>query len=383
MADNFRLFPGLSLYKKEGREFTTGVFPSQLIRHYIERGRITATSPIQEEQIQPASLDVRLGNTAYEVSASVIPGRHNTVLEKLDSVDPVAHDLREPTTLEVGHVYVVPLQERLRLPAEVSARANPKSTTGRLDIFVRCLADYTTGFNSVAGGYTGPLYVEIVPHSFPIIVQSGVSLNQIRFVRGNPPSPDSELHELNDRDMLLYTDKEDEDVRIRRGLHLSVRGQGDVTGEVVGYRARKNTEPVDIRAQARYDPASYWEELASSSAGIVLHPDNFYLLASREWIRVPPQYAAEMQAYDPQVGEFRVHYAGFLDPGFGFGHGEVQGARAVLEVRPHKVPFLMEDGQVIGRVKYERLMAVPDKVYSVSIGSSYQGQGLSLSKQFK
>ncbi len=383
MKRNYRLFPSAVSAGEGGQSFTTGIFPSQHIRAYIERGYLRAGVPIQEEQIQPASLDLRLGNVAYEIPASVLPGTEETVADKIGQFDEVTHhDLREATTLEVGKIYIIPLQESVRLPAEVSARTNPKSSIGRLDIFVRCLTDYATGYNAVAGGYKGPLYVEVVPHSFPIVIAEGVSLNQIRFRRGNPPSPDSELHSLHERNMLLYSESDTPEAYIERGLHLTVNIAGGGEEAVVGYTAKKDTPPLDLCSDEAHPTEQYWEPLHASDRGIVLEPDAFYLLASKEWVRVPPQYSAEMQAYDPQMGEFRAHYAGFFDPGFGFGRGEVEGSRAVLEVRPHKIPFLLEGGQVVGRLRYERLMEQPDKVYNAEIGSSYQGQSLSLSKHF-
>lgn len=386
MASNPALFPELSRHFYE--HYTTGVFPSQYIREFIQQGYIqtaAGAAKIEEGQIQPASLDLRLGPVAYQVSFSFLPGKFTSVETKLKTLKTRVLDLTKLTIFEKGHIYIVPLIEEIFLPRDVSAKANPRSTTGRLDIFTRVIFDFSTEFDKVPEGYKGKLYAEIVPHTFDIGVREGVKLNQIRFIRGNPPSSDSQLNELNEKDMLVYKKtKTSMKVQIRQGLLFSVNLHENEVSCVIGYKAKKNTPIIDFQKVNYYEPLDFWEPLKSSkNKNIILTPDEFHILASKEKIRVPPNFAAEMFAYDPFMGEYRVHYAGFFDPGFGYGLGDVKGTPAVLEVRPHKVPFLLEDGQLIGRLRYERLLALPDKIYGSSIRSSYQLQDLTLARQFK
>jgi dCTP deaminase len=303
-------------------------------------------------------------------------------------------DLREPTAFEKGCVYIVPLLEQLSLPSDVWAKANPKSTTGRLDIFTRLICDYGTEFERVPKGYRGKLYAEVVPRTFTVIVSEGIKLNQLRFVKGDPPSSDKELKQLDDRETLVYSSSPNEFTAetaelaeqpfIDNGLKFSINLRGTNDSSVIGYRAKKNAPAVDLHKVSFYDPEDFWEVLhVPKSNSIILTPDDFHILISKEKVRIPPAYAAEMVAYDPSIGEFRIHYAGFFDPGFGYGSNDIKGTCAVLEVRSHEVPFLVEDGQVVGRLIYERLLTPSDKVYGVGIGSSYQSQGLALSKHFK
>jgi dCTP deaminase len=275
--------------------------------------------------------------------------------------------------------------EQLELPKHLSAKANPKSTTGRLDVFARLVADYARAFDSVPSGHRGKLYVEIVPRTFSVVVRQGVKLNQLRFMRGTPASSDAHLVGLHKSASLVYmAGSAVTSPVIDDGLWISIDLQvGDVT-EFVGYRAKRNAALIDFERVHYYEPADFWEPIARPRwKRLVLDPDEFYILASKERLRVPPMYAAEMVPYDPSAGEFRVHYAGFFDPGFGYGKNDIEGTRAVLEVRSHEVPFLLEDGQKVGRLVYEHLLAEPTKIYGRTIGSSYQAQGLALSKQFR
>lgn len=361
----------------------SGLLPSQDIEALIARGAITAEAPIPSEQVQPASLDLRLGAVAYRVQASFLPGERATVAERLEDLrmhEPL--DLTRPALLERGCVYIIPLMESVRLPATISARANPKSSTGRLDIFTRLITDRGTEFDEVRAGYEGRLFVEVVPRTFSIVVQQGTKLNQLRLREGNPDWSDSDLTDLHQRHPIVYRDGEPADALISNGLWLTI--DLDATGEssIVGYRARPRGL-LDLSKVGHYDPAEFWEPVHRSRRGsIILNPDDFYILVSKEHIRVPPEYAAEMVAYEPPIGEFRVHYAGFFDPGFGYG-ADMRGTRGVLEVRSHEVPFLLEDGQIVARLVYERLTAVPDRLYGTGIGSSYQHQGLTLGKHFR
>ena len=364
---------------------STGVLPYQRIRALVRDGRITSAEPVADDQVQPASLDLRLGAVAYRLQASFLSGRHSTVERKLDALSMAELDLSSPTVLEKGCVYLAPLLESLRLPRGVSAKANPKSTTGRLDVFTRLITDYGSEFERVPDGYSGPLFAEIVPRTFSVIVQRGVRLSQLRFVRGKPPPTDSLLERLDEADNLVYLEDDGPAVAdIQKGVRLSVSLRGRDAADVVGYRGRKNAPLVDLRRVGHYDPSAFWDEIRDlPDDRLILNPGDFYILGSRERVVVPPDCAAEMVPFDPTVGEFRIHYAGFFDPGFGYGDESDKGTRVVLEVRAHEVPFVIEHGQVVGRVVYSRLLEVPEKIYGASIGSSYQRQGLALSKQFR
>ena len=362
---------------------STGVLPYQRIRALYQDNRIAATESLAEDQIQPASLDLRLGAVAYRLQASFLPGRDSMVKRKLDALSMAELDLSSPTVLEKGCVYLAPLMEHLRLPRGVSAKANPKSTTGRLDVFTRLITDKGVEFERVRDGYKGPLFAEIVPRTFSVIVQQGVRLSQLRFVRGKPPPTDRLLERLNEAKNLIVDEDGPAQADIEKGVKLSVNLRGRDAAEVVGYRGRKNAPLIDMRRVNHYDPGDFWDEIRSLPGDrLILNPGDFYILGSRERVVVPPDCAAEMVPFDPTVGEFRIHYAGFFDPGFGYGEND-KGTRVVLEVRAHEVPFVIEHDQVVGRVVYSRLLEVPDKIYGASIGSSYQRQGLALSKQFR
>ena len=356
-----------------------------MLRDLIDAGHLRARHPIETSQIQPSSVDLRLGSKAYRVRASFLPGAHATVARKLELYTEQVISLETPQQLHKGWVYVVPLQEELLLPSDISGRANPKSSTGRLDIFTRLITDYGREFESVPAGYKGPLYAEIVPGTFHIIARQGDRLNQLRLSRGQPGASDTRLSQLDQAERLVYDDFEaPRDAHIDRGLVFSVDLSGYQNSEIIGYRAKKGAPVLDLARVGQYDPSHFWVPIPRSpERDLVLNPEEFYILASREKVRIPPQFAAEMVPYDPAVGEFRIHYAGFFDPGFGYGTDDVKGTRAVLEVRSHEVPFLLEDGQSVGRLTFERLMAVPDILYGRGIGSSYQSQGLALSKHFK
>ncbi len=380
------LFPELEKdLKPYTADFTTGILPYQDIVQLVNGGRITAAAPVEDAQIQPASLDLRLGTTAWRVRASFLPGKGSPVSAKIERMMMHRIDLTQPTVFEKGCVYIAELMEELRLPADISGKSNPKSSTGRLDIFTRLIADGGTEFESVPEGYRGKLYLEIVPRTFSVLAQAGTRLNQMRFVRGNPPPSDHKLDELNSLDAIVYSDADTPMTAVvNDGLWISVDLEGDSSGGIVGYRAKQHAPLIDLSRVNHYEPGEFWEPLRGEAHhSLVLNPDDFYILMSRERIRIPPSFAASMVPYDPSVGEFRIHYAGFFDPGFGYGNNDVNGARAVLEVRSHEVPFLIEHGQGVGRLIYERLLGKPERLYGVNIGSNYQAQGLKLSKQFK
>ena len=361
---------------------TTGLLPSQALLAAIhESHEIEAVAEITDDQIQPASLDLRLGAVAYEVPASFLPGPRSTVREKVEALAMQRIDLSNGAILGQGHIYVVELMERVTLRKRVSAIANPKSSIGRLDVLVRLVTDHGIEFNQVPDRYRGPLYAEIAPRTFSIRVRQGSRLNQLRIKRGSPPSTDTAMRRLNEEVGLL--DIALQPRQVKNGIPLTVDVKDGPNG-IIGYKAKKSAGLIDIDKVNAYEITDYWDPVyPRRNGGLILDTGDFYILASREAVRVPISHAAELVAYDTLVGEFRVHYAGFFDPGFGAMEARGEGSRAVLEVRTHEVPFLIEDGQVVGRLFYERLIATPHRFYGEGIGSSYQRQGLKLSKHFK
>ena len=362
----------------------TGIFPTQTLRELIEEGAIKTTQPITPDLVQPASIDLRLGEFAWRVQASFLAGPDATVEEKVRAFEMHRIDLTGGAVLEKGCVYIVPLLESLDLPDDVSAFANPKSSTGRLDIFTRVISDRGTRFDLIRAGYTGPIYAEVSPKTFSIAVQTGSRLTQLRLRRGRSEVAPDDLLRLHEESRLIDGSVDPIEIAEHQSLSLRLDLAGNDMNGVVGWRARHHAGIIDVDKPDNYDPADFWEPVSARGGGIILNPDDFYILATREAVTVPPDYAAEMVAYDTLVGEFRVHYAGFFDPGFGWDPKNVAvGSRGVLEVRSHDVPFLLEHEQVIGRLRYERLTARPEKIYGSGIGSHYQGQGLKLAKQFK
>mgnify|MGYP001396483041 FL=1 len=362
----------------------TGIFPTQTLRELIEEGAIKTTQPITPDLVQPASIDLRLGEFAWRVQASFLAGPDATVEEKVRAFEMHRIDLTGGAVLEKGCVYIVPLLESLDLPDDVSAFANPKSSTGRLDIFTRVISDRGTRFDLIRAGYTGPIYAEVSPKTFSIAVKTGSRLTQLRLRRGRSEVAPDDLLRLHEESRLIDGSVDPIEIAEHQSLSLRLDLAGNDMNGVVGWRARHHAGIIDVDKPDNYDPADFWEPVSARGGGIILNPDDFYILATREAVTVPPDYAAEMVAYDTLVGEFRVHYAGFFDPGFGWDPKNVAvGSRGVLEVRSHDVPFLLEHEQVIGRLRYERLTARPEKIYGLGIGSHYQGQGLKLAKQFK
>lgn len=354
-----------------------GVLPSQTIANLIANGQIIGSEPIPDAQIQPASLDLRLGTTAWRVRASFLPGKSRSVAERLKDFAMHEVDLTDGAVLEKGCVYVVPLMESLALPADINAVANAKSSTGRLDLFTRLITDNGTEFDRIEAGYTGPLYAEISPRSFSVLARPGIRLNQIRFRQGQAILSDSELRALHEAEVLVNGP-----ATIDAGLGFSVDLERP-DSEIIGYRAKPHTGLIDLDKIAHYPQSEFWETVTAPEGHIILDPGAFYILVSREAVHVPPDYAAEMAPYIAMVGEFRVHYAGFFDPGFGHAAAGGLGSRGVLEVRCHEAPFALEHGQIVGRLVYERMQTRPEKLYGADLGSNYQGQGLKLSKHFK
>lgn len=359
---------------------TTGILPDREIKALFDTGALRSTSALADDQIQPASLDLRLGTKAYRVRASFLPGPKSTVADKLERLKLHEIDLSAGAVLETGCVYIVPLAETLALPADISASANPKSSTGRLDIFTRVMADHAQEFDKIPAGYNGPLWLEVSPRTFPIIVRPGSRLSQIRFRVGHSLLTEPELHDLHISETLVASDQPNIS---GGGIALSIDLSGNADG-LIGYRGKHHTAVVDVDVRNAQDVHDFWEPLYAYGKGeLILDPDEFYILVSQEAVHVPPLHAAEMTPFDPLVGEFRVHYAGFFDPGFGHSQAGGKGSRAVLEVRSHEVPFILEHGQIVGRLVYEHMLAKPEKLYGTDLNSNYQAQGLKLSKHFR
>ncbi|MEO1089956.1 MAG: 2'-deoxycytidine 5'-triphosphate deaminase [Pseudomonadota bacterium] len=351
-----------------------GILPAQALAAAFD-ARWIGGPPPEAAQIQPASLDLRLGPVAYRLPFSFLPGRHRSVADAVDAHAMHTLDLEDAAVLERGCVYLVPLAETLHLPDHVAASANPKSSTGRLDVFARVITDRATEFDRLPKGYRGPLWVELSPRTFSIKVRSGSRLVQLRLRAGNPGYSHDELSAINVASPLIHPAAPLRDGLL--ALHVDTIAE---PGGPVAYRARKHAGLVDVDQPGGHDPGAFWEEInPKPGGGLVLDPGDFYILASKERVVVPPSCAAEMVAYDTLVGEFRVHYAGFFDPGFGW----PDGTRAVLEVRSHEVPFLLDDGQLVGHLQHERMAAVPDRLYGQDLGSHYASQALTLSKHFR
>jgi dCTP deaminase len=363
-----------------------GVLPSQLLREAVSREWLRADASIPPESVQPASVDLRLGEHGWALRCSFLPDSQSAVEEKFEGLAFERIDLRDGATLERDRPYLVPLIEQLQLPAHVRAKANPKSSTGRLDVFTRVITDRNHRFDEIAAGYHGKLYLEIVPRSFAIRVKTGLSLNQVRLICGEARLGDSELVGLHRERALLYLDSQplrQSELSLADGLFLSLDVSGPADG-VVGYRARRNSLPIDLTQAGALSWGDYWEPVHPERGGrIVLDPEVFYLLLSSEEVSIPPSYAAEMLAYDPTAGELRTHYAGFFDPGFGYSSdGRAHGSRAALEVRARDVSFMVEHGQPVCKLAFERMIEEPDVLYGEEVGSSYQGQQTMLSKHF-
>jgi dCTP deaminase len=371
----------------DGLESAAGVLPSQHLRAAIaQEWMVAGPWRIPSESVQPASVDLRLGEHAWALRCSFLPDSDSTVEEKIEDLAFEQVDLRDGATLERDRPYLVPLIEELRLPGHIRAKANPKSSTGRLDVFTRVLTDRNHRFDEIAAGYHGKLYLEVVPRTFAIRVRTGLALNQVRLMSADAQLSDEELLALHASCPLLYLDSTPlggSELSIANGLFLSLDASGPETA-TVGYRAKKNSLPIDLTRVGALRWEDYWEPVHPESGGrIVLEPEVFYLLLSSEGVSIPPAYAAEMLAYDPTAGELRTHYAGFFDPGFGFSRDRSAcGSRAALEVRARDVPFMVEHGQPVCKLAFERMAGEPDVLYGEDVGSNYQGQQTMLSKHF-
>jgi dCTP deaminase len=362
-----------------------GVLPSQALRAAVAQEWIVSGKwQIPAESVQPASLDLRLGEHAWALRCSFLPDSSSLVEDKVEDLAFERIDLRDGATLERDRPYLVPLIEELQLPDAIRARANPKSSTGRLDVFTRVLTDRSHRFDEIAAGYRGKLYLEVVPRTFAVRVQTGLALNQVRLLSSEARLSDAQLIDAHAHTPLLYLDGRplaEGELRLGDGLFLSL----DLSGPdeaIVGYRAKRNSLPIDLTRVGTLKWRDYWESVHPEPGGrIVLEPEVFYLLLSAEGVSIPPRYAAEMLAYDPTAGELRTHYAGFFDPGFGYSHGR-SGSRAALEVRARDVSFMVEHRQPVCKLAFERMAEEPDVLYGEDVGSSYQGQQTMLSKHF-
>lgn len=359
---------------------SSGIFSDGMIEALVAEGTIRVPMPLAAGQVQPASLDLRLGKRCWRMRASFLPGQAGRVEDRIAAYSLHEIDLTAGAVLETGCVYVAEILESVALPGDVSASANPKSSTGRLDVFTRVITDGASAFDTIPAGYAGPIFAEISPRTFPVLVRTGSRLSQIRFRRGHPRIDDAALAALHARSGLVDRDA----ALIQDGVVLSVDLAGFDGAGLVGYRGKRHTALVDVDRVGAYRVADYWEPIhLAGQRELVLDPGEFYILASKEAVHVPPDHAAEMVPFDAMMGEFRVHYAGFFDPGFGHAAAGGSGARAVLEVRSRDVPFIVEDGQVVGRLIYERMAEAPRRLYGAGLSSNYQAQGLKLSKHFK
>lgn len=364
----------------------TGVLPYQTLAAMVRDEEIGSLETIAPEQIQPASLDLRLGRRAYRVRASFLPGRESSVMDRVRELDGLPSiDLAASggAVLEQGAVYVIDLLESVRLPSAIEGVANPKSSTGRLDVLTRLITDRATAFDRIEKGYKGSLFVEVAPLTFSIVVHFGSRLNQVRFQRGSPTLNTTEVQRYYDTGQLVKAECERLPLRDGR-VPVTVDLYGRNDGGIIGYKAKKHANKIDVDLVNHYDPRDFWEPIQNTRGRINLDKDDFYILATREDVGVPRQLVAEMLPYDTSSGEFRVHYAGFFDPGFGWNEGSAGGSKAVLEVRSYGVPFTLEHGQTVGWLNYSQLATGrTDRVYGSAIASHYQGQGVALSKHFK
>ncbi|MBI5192961.1 MAG: 2'-deoxycytidine 5'-triphosphate deaminase [Nitrospirae bacterium] len=364
-----------------------GTIPVQVLKQLVSEGVIKSGIPVIEKQYQPSSIDLRLGNKAYRVRSSFLPQRKN-VDELLNELFMYEVDLDENGILDKKNVYIIPLMEELHLPCELNGKTNPKSTTGRLDVFTRVITDKGYRFDEIEHGYSGKLYLEVFPRSFTVKVKTGQSLNQLRLFCDRQQVEDAELKNLYNANVLLFGDDgvqiAPDSAIIRDGLYMRVDLKGHTSNGIIGFKAKRNSSIIDLSKVGEYLASDYWEPVHAPKEGFyILEPEEFYIFASKEKVRVPVEYAAEMIEFDAGSGELRTHYAGFFDSGFGYGYGEVQGTRSVLEVRPHDVPFRIEDGQVFFKIRYEKMSEKPNTTYGAGIGSNYYAQELALSKHFK
>lgn len=374
-------------HKLKVPERTNGVLPSQLLHAAVAAGYVDGGDfKIPESSVQPASIDLRLGEVAYRIRCSFLPGTDSVERKVKDYIVDELDLRRDGAVLETNRPYLIPLIEEVALPPTVRGRTNPKSSTGRLDVFTRVITDHSYRFDEISPGYRGRLYLEVVPLSFTVRVRQGLALNQLRLVSGKAALGDDSLRAVHAERPILFRGEHpvpDHDLALSDGLFLSLDLRGDADGRV-GHRAKPFAPLLHMGLVDAYQPEEFWEPVHHEGGDrIVLAPGRFYLLLSEEAVVVPPELAAEMTAYDPTSGELRTHYAGFFDPGFGYDpDGGLHGSRAALEVRAHDVPFMIEHRQRVCKLTFEHMMAAPEKLYGSEIGSNYQGQEETLGKHF-
>jgi len=369
-----------------------GYLPYQMIELAYLQGCIHSESPVFQSQFQPVSLDLRLGPKAYRIQCSFLP-ENETVEDKLKEVKLYEFDLMgREGILEKGAIYLIPLLEELNFPASLFGLANPKSSTGRLDMFTRVIVDHGHRFDEIPPGYKGKLYLEVIPRSFPVKVKAGLSLNQLRVGHVSSETMNRKSLEPDYRKYPILFNRQGgeipfEKVKVDSGLFVSVELAGEKKDSIIAYKAKTNSSIIDLTKTDFYEPLDFWEPIyRPRNNRLILEPECFYIMVSKEKICVWPHLLAEMVAYEPNSGELRTHYAGFFDPGFGWHDAESRvdlGTCAVMEVRPHDVPFMVEDGQTFCRLKFEKVIEPPTKVYGKNIQSHYHSQGLALSKYFK
>jgi dCTP deaminase len=367
-----------------------GYLPCQLIEQVHRQGMIRSQETILASQIQPVSMDLRLGPKAYRIQCSFLP-ENEPVETKLKEVSLYDFDITDGGILEKNAIYLIPLMEELSLPSSLWGLANPKSSTGRLDMFTRVIVDGGHRFDEIPLGYKGKLYLEIISRSFPVKIHAGLSLNQLRLANVSSQSLDKKKLVLKYRNNPILFDRSGfsipvDEVKVEEGIYVSVDVSGDQPDSIIAYKAKTNSTVIDLSKTKYYKAEEFWEPIYRNKKNwLILEPESFYIMMSKERVCIWPDWLAEMVAYEPNSGELRTHYAGFFDSGFGWnGTDDLinQGTRAVMEVRPHDVPFMVEDGQTFCRLKFEKVVERPEKLYGLSLNSNYHSQGLALSKYF-
>ena len=349
---------------------------------------ITADTALCDDQIQMASIDLSLKGPVYGMRASGLPRRGETVRSRIDASAKTGYTFNltgEDKLLSRRQTYIIPLNEGLKLPPGFAARFSPKSSTGRVDVLARILADGIPHFDSVpAEGYRGPLYLEVTPLSCDILLRSGQSLMQMRLRQGDSLVSANDLVTLQAEKGIVWG-KDGKPIAPEKlslaehGLYMHV----DLDRDIVGFMAR---DPIlaelSFAKSDFYDPYDFWEPITRPKGGsIVLNPGRFYLLATKERVKVPSNICGDIAAYDASTGEFRTHYAGFFDPGFGGSKPEERGTVGVMEVRGREIPFELQDNQPVCRMDFQWLDEVPNRLYGA--GNNYTGEQPSLGKFFR
>ncbi|MBI29421.1 MAG: 2'-deoxycytidine 5'-triphosphate deaminase [Pelagibacteraceae bacterium] len=362
------------------KEIKNGALAYQNYKFLIENNIINSNNRIPDESIQPASIDLRLGNFAYRVSSSFLT-INKTVEDRIKNFIIDKIDISQGHLFKKNQIYIVEVQESLNLDSKLSGKCNPKSSTGRLDILSRVISDYSSEYEVIKPGYKGKIYLEITSKTFNIVFTEGDKLSQLRLRKNNiVTTNDRELIGLHKLSPLLYN-KNHKAIKplINNGLKITAAVFND--DEPIAYKAKKDSPEIFFNKLRFHNKKDYWVSINKTKKNsLIIEPNEFYILKSKEKIKISRNLAAEMIPYDSEIGEFRAHYAGFFDPGFG---NEMKGSHAVLEIKTYEVPFAVEDGQIIARLIFEKLAEEPTKIYGEGIKSNYQNQGLALSKHFR